>query len=201
MSNNHECKRRSELNDPELLDVVRNGNKDAFKEFIKRYEKMVSRTVIGMLGNCPESEDVGQEVFIRFYKSLDKFRGESSIGTYITRIAINLSLNEIKRRKRQEIFSIFKSDTQEYDDMLKNLPDHGVSRDEVEAKEIVQIGIQKLEPKFRAVIVLRLIDGYSTEETAKILGLPIGTVLSRLARAQMKLKEILNPILGGHTCP
>jgi RNA polymerase sigma-70 factor (ECF subfamily) len=63
--------------------------------------------------------------------------------------------------------------------------------------ELIQRGLQKLPAKLRSVIVLRLIDGYSTEETAKILNLPVGTVLSRLARAQMKLKKILTPLVKG----
>ena len=63
-----------------------------------------------------------------------------------------------------------------------------------ELKEIVHLGIERLNPKYRAVLVLRLIEGYSTKETARILGLPVGTVLSRLARAQQKLKEILRPL-------
>ncbi len=66
-------------------------------------------------------------------------------------------------------------------------------------KRIVQMGLEKLDPKLRSVIVLRLIDGYSTKETATILNLPLGTVLSRLARAQMKLKEILTPLFRGET--
>jgi len=74
----------------------------------------VAATVIGMLGHCPEAEDIGQETFIRFYKSLDKFRGDASVGTYLTRIAINLSLNEIKRRRRQRKFFFSKSDLKGY---------------------------------------------------------------------------------------
>jgi len=146
--------------------------------------------VIGMLGNCPEAEDIGQETFIRFYKSLDKFRGESSVGTYLTRIAINLSLNEFKRRKRQRKFFFSKN-------KIENTPDNKNRNDQNEIHKIVHLGLQKLEPKFRAVIVLRLIDGYSTQETAQILNLPLGTVLSRLARGQIKLKEILSPLYKG----
>ena len=75
-----------------MLKNARNGDNNAFKEIVKKYENQVAATVIGMLGYCTEAEDIGQETFIRFYKALHKFRGESSIGTYLTRIAINLSL-------------------------------------------------------------------------------------------------------------
>jgi RNA polymerase sigma-70 factor (ECF subfamily) len=145
--------------------------------------------VIGMLGHTTEAEDVGQETFVRFYQSLDRFRGESSIGTYLTRIAINLSLNEIRKRKRNRNLFFSKNEN-----VIDNVPDKHDLKDQKETNALVQWGLQKLPPKFRSVIVLRLIDGYSTEETAKILNLPIGTVLSRLARAQIKLKEILAPV-------
>ena len=148
--------------------------------------------MIGMLGHTTEAEDVGQETFVRFYKSLDRFRGESCIGTYLTRIAINLSLNEIRRRKRLRNLYFTKNENK-----IENVPDTLDLKDRKETNALVQWGLRKLPPKFRSVIVLRLIDGYSTEETAKILGLPVGTVLSRLARAQMKLKEILTPVFKG----
>ncbi len=158
---------------------------------MKNYESQIAATVIGMLGQCQAAEDVGQEVFIRFYNYLDNFREEAGLGTYLTRIAINLCLNELKRRKRRQFF--FKSTDDE--------PDFEIASDQTESmegnenKEIVQSAIKKLDPNFRSVIVLRLIKGYSTEETAQILKVPLGTVLSRLSRAQKKLKEILAPYI------
>jgi len=181
-------------NDLDLIAGARNGDSNAFKEIIKKYEHRVAATVIGMLGHCAEAEDIGQETFIRFYQSLDRFRGDASIGTYLTRIAINLSLNEIKRRKRKR--KLFFSNPE---DKIENIPDKDNAMNQKDNKKIVQMGLEKLEPKLRTVIVLRLIDGYSTKETAKILNLPLGTVLSRLARAQMRLKEILTPLFGGET--
>jgi len=179
-------------NEQELIVKARNGDSNAFKELIQKYEGQVAATVIGMLGYCAEADDVGQETFIRFYKSLDKFRGDSSIGTYLTRIAINLSLNELKRRKRKRKLFYYNAN-----DKIKNIADLTNSKMQREVKEIVHKGIQKLDSKFRSVIVLRLIDGYSTQETAKILALPVVTVLSRLARGQEKLKEILVPLYKG----
>lgn len=187
------------LEDLELLEAARKGDNDAFKELIMRYEQQVAKTVIGMLGQGPEAEDIGQETFIRLYRSLDQFKGDSSLGTYITRIAINLSLNELRRRKLKAKIFFQKNETQSDDDLFNNLADKNnkdnAYRDEI--SRAVRKGIDLLDAKSRAVIVLRLIDGYSTAETAKILKLPIGTVLSRLTRAQKKLKTILQPFLGG----
>jgi RNA polymerase sigma-70 factor, ECF subfamily len=181
------------LTDEQLIKNIRAGENNSFRELVKKYEQRVASTVIGMLGNCPEADDVGQETFIRFYNSIDKFRGESSVGTFLTRIAMNLSLNELKRRQRKNLF--FRQQT----DSDLNVPDQARSGNPDEAKEIIHKALGKLEPYFRSVLVLRLIDGYSTSETAEILKLPIGTVLSRLARAQKKLKKILTPLMGEWT--
>lgn len=178
------------MTDAELIKAYQTGDESAFRTFVKRYESRVAATVIGMLGRCPEAEDVGQETFIRFHDSLDKFRGDSSVGTYITRIAINLSLNELKRRKRRNF--LFPDDTKEEDYAYLNEN----SSEQIDQKKIVRDALQKLPSDFRSVIVLRLIDGYSTNETAEILKLPVGTVLSRLARAQKKLKKVLSPYAG-----
>lgn len=179
------------MTDEQLIKAARAGDHDAFKKLVQRYESRVAATVIGMLGKYPEAEDVGQETFIRFYRSLDKFRGDAGVGTYLTRIAINLSLNELKKRKRRKIIHLGKSPDDTFD-----IPDTKNPNPYDDEKEIVQRAVQMLEPKFRSVIVLRLMDGYSTKETAEILKLPIGTVLSRLARAQKKLKELLTPYFG-----
>ena len=177
------------MDDVQILRELRNGKKAVFRDLINRYEGLVSATIIGMIGNCSEAEDIGQEVFVRFYRALHNFRGDSSIGTYLTRIAINLSLNEIKRRsRRSKLF--FHSDNEIYE-----IEDKNSNPDADENREIIWRAIQELAPKFRSVIVLRLINGYSTEEAAEILKVPVGTVLSRLARAQKKLKEILSPML------
>ncbi len=177
--------------DAELIDLTKQGDQGAFAEIVRRYKARIASTIHGMIGKSIEADDVGQEVFIRFYNSIGKFRGESELGTYLTRIAINLSLNEIKRRKRRTFFS--------FDSILEknaDIPENKDTQLENERKVIVQKAIEKLNVKYRSVLVLRLMDGYSTDETAKILGLPIGTVLSRLARAQIKLKEYLTPFLS-----
>src|SRR4030065_1877864 len=89
----------------ELVKASLGGDKQAFGEIVTRYQKMVARTVKGMLGDSVFAEDIGQEVFIKLFYSLSEFRGEAKLSTYIQKIAINLTLNEIKRRKR--FFSMF----------------------------------------------------------------------------------------------
>lgn len=178
------------MTDRELIDKTRAGDNRAFERLVERYESQVAATVIGMLGQCQAADDIGQEVFIRFYKALDRFRQESSLGTYLTRIAINLSLNELKRRKRRLL--LFQK-PEENTNLATMNPDDSMERNE--RQRLVEQAIQKLHPAFRAVVVLRLVEGYSTEETAQILAVPLGTVLSRLSRAQKKLIKTLTPLI------
>jgi RNA polymerase sigma-70 factor (ECF subfamily) len=179
------------LTDEKIIDAVLKGDTAAFREIVERYESKVATVIHGMLGSGPEAEDAGQEVFIRFYQSLNRFRGESGVGTYLTRIAINLSLNEIKRRKRR--FGLFSPGSGD----MKELPDLSAGNPTGPLDEAVRDAIQRLKPEWRSVIVLRHIEGYSTEETAAILNVPAGTVLSRQARAKRQLKKLLSLHLGG----
>jgi RNA polymerase sigma-70 factor, ECF subfamily len=158
---------------------------------VRRYEKQIAKTIYAILGDCPENDDVGQEVFIRFYKSLHQFRGECRLSTYLTRIAINLALNELKRRRRRHGIFAFTLD------QAKDLT-HS-DENPVESKELHQLfhdAVHSLPEKYRLVIVLRLIDQYSVNETAQVLEIAAGTVMSRLARAQDLLRRKLSPVLG-----
>lgn len=181
--------KRHDVSDHELIQQAQAGDMRAFEELVKKYEAQVAATVIGMLGNVAEAEDVGQEVFVRFHQALPQFRGEAALGTYLTRIAINLSLNALKRRRRRRLFFV----------QPKEEPELAVAPEDMAAtqenRELIQRALEKLKPEFRSVVVLRLIEDYSVEETAGILQVPPGTVFSRLARAQKKLRKILTPIL------
>jgi RNA polymerase sigma-70 factor (ECF subfamily) len=173
--------------DTELVKSSLEGDKQAFSEIVKRYQGMVARTVKAMLGDSVFSEDIGQDVFIKLYYSLSGFRGEAKLSTYIQKIAVNLTLNEIKRRKR--FFSTFsqKGNNEMYE---FEIADHD-TEEKKDARELVGKALKKLDPKFRVIVVMRMLQGYSTKETAEILDIPIGTVLSRLSRAQEQMRIIL----------
>lgn len=175
------------LSDLKLVDLVRNENsRVAFNEIVRRNKSRIAYTVFGFLGNSDDSEDIGQEVFIRFLRNINNFNGKFSLSNYLVKIAINLSLNELRRRKIRRLFSFERmiedgieiSSSTKVDLMNDN-------------KMVIQEALAKLSDKHRAVIVLRLIDEYSTVETAQLLNLPVGTVLSRMARAQDKLRDLL----------
>jgi len=176
----------------ELLRRARRGDDKAFRTLVERHESVVAATVNSMLGPGDEADDVGQETFIRFYSALGEFREEAALKTYLTRIAINLSLNALKRQRR---FHARYVET----DLPRIMPDADLDPAEqiesLEVRDTVRRAIDSLAPKHRAVVTLRLIDGYSTRETAEILGVPQGTVLSRLSRALKILKPRLQPTL------
>lgn len=178
--------------DIELVKKVRNGDQVAFRHLVERFQVQVNRTVIGMLGVCPEAEEVAQDVFIRFYKAIGQYQGEAQLGTYLTRIAINLSLNELKRRQRLQ--GRTRSLDQQAAKMIQ-LPDRSADPSRWETQEMIHVALQQLQPDFRTVVVLRLIEGYSVKDTASMLRLPMGTVASRLTRAQRKLKKLLHTLI------
>ena len=167
--------------DEVLIEKSRSGDMAAFKMLVVRHEGKVAGVVRSMLGATPEAEDVGQEVFIKFYDSLNKFRGESQVSTYLIRIAINLALNELKRKQKAN--ARYAS--------LESVGGMGDAADTMDLKELLAYEFKQLDADFQAVATLRLIEGYSTEETSSLLGIPLGTTLSRLARAQQKLRLAL----------
>jgi RNA polymerase sigma-70 factor (ECF subfamily) len=179
-----------DANDTDLVKVVLEGDKLAFGEIVDRHRKMVARTVKGMLGDSVFADDIGQEVFIRLFHSLHEFRGEAKLSTYIQKIAVNLTLNEIKRKKR--FLSMFSqtgnNEMQEHDTPVYD------SEERKDAEELVNKALMALDPKFRIVVTMRMLHGYSTKETAEILDLPLGTILSRLSRAQEHLRSILKKL-------
>ena len=173
--------------DEELLARARRGEDRAFRELVLRHEQQVRATVTGMLGAIPEAEDVALEVFVRLHQKLHEFRGEAKLSTYLTRIAINLSLNEQKRQRRRRL----RFTPLDQEERPKQLIDTSADPGRGDNLDLIRKAVACLEPDQRAVVVLRLIDGYSVRETAEILELPQGTVASRLARAQERLRQLL----------
>lgn len=172
---------------PDVVERARRGDQSAFRQLVEEHEGLVRSTVAGMLGDTAEADDVAQEVFIRFYKALKDFRGDAQVGTYLSRIAINLSINELKKRQRRKRWlSIIQKE-----ESNPALEDGSMNPGRQDMQDALRRALQALDSDFRAVVVLRLVDGYSVKETAEILGLPQGTVASRLARGQQKLREIL----------
>ncbi len=182
--------------DAELITAVRSGDANAFGVIVRRYEGAVAATVIGIMGAGDEAEEVGHETMIKLYRSLDRFKGDSELKTFLTRIAINAALDALRRRQRnlkRFIAPTADDDGGNWEDQIPSDADHA---QEYENRQAVNFALRQLKPEFRAVAVLRLMQGFSVEETADILQVAPGTVLSRLSRAKTMLANILRKELG-----
>ncbi len=181
------------VSDEELLKKVKNGDVDAFEEIIAKYEKKVFSLIYNMLKNDNDIEDIAQEVFVKVYKNIGKFHGNSSLYTWIYRITTNLCLDYIKKQKSViYIDEKIQTDDGEVDFQL---PSEEKLQDELyeekELKQKLEKSIAKLPDKQRVMIVLRDIKGLSYEEISEILEIKLGTVKSQINRARLKLKELL----------
>ena len=179
----------------QLIAGTLDGNEDAFRQIVERYIDEVSRTVAGMLGAGPEIDDVVQEVFIKLHRSLHSFRGDSSLNTFVVRMAINKSLDALRKRKRMRWLQPW-SHEEPWEPDSGERTDRGIT--DSEDLQLLRKAVDRLPENQRAVVVLRLIEDYSTEETARILDVPYGTVLSRLKRGVEKLKKDLGNTTGNH---
>ena len=176
--------------DAALVARARDGDDDAFRRLVERHQAAVARTVFGMLGSRDDADDVGQETFVRFHQALSSFRGESSVRTYLVRIAMSTALNALRSTRRRELR--FVRDDTAIDRAVDPVAEI-VATDDSTAHR-TRVALDTLSPEHRAVVVLRLLDERSTKETAEILQIPEGTVLSRLSRAVQQLRVTLGPV-------
>jgi RNA polymerase sigma-70 factor, ECF subfamily len=167
------------------------GDESAFRVIVERHESAVARTVTAMLGPGDEADDVGQETFIRLFRALPNFRGDAQLRTYLTRIAVNLSCDALERRKRRSRWVRLVGGAS--DPPLAATDDAARAVEQDERNAVVRRAVQSLDAKYQAVVVLRLLEERSTNEAAELLGVPPGTVMSRLKRALEKLAATLGP--------
>lgn len=176
--------------DADLVAAARGGDDLAFAALIRAHQNRVERITIRMLGAGDEAEDVAQDTFIRFYEALDKFRGDSAVGTYVSRIAMNLSLNALRRR-RWQLRRFVRDDTVRSEVFALPAPETGDAAEISERRAVLERAVGALSDEHRAVVVCRLLEEFSTRETAELLRIPEGTVMSRLTRALEKLRVTL----------
>ncbi len=183
-------------NDHELLAAIRDGDELAFQEIVRRYRNPITNFVYRMLDDYDRSVELAQETFIRVYTSASRYQANYSFSTYIYRIATNLAISELRRRKRRKTVSLFSPFTNDDGEPVEiDPPDLNMLQDEVliknERRSAVARAITSLPPKYRAAIVLRDVEGLSYDQIAGALKLSEGTVKSRINRARNLLKEKL----------
>jgi RNA polymerase sigma-70 factor (ECF subfamily) len=178
--------------DLELIRRVQQGKTAAFDELMTRYNQAIYRLAYSMVRNHADASDISQETFIRAYRAIGRFDEQYRFYTWLHRIALNLCLNCLKRTSRQKLVPLPGSDTEgEWQD----LPDPKPSPSDMELQRDLDQALARLPHDQRAVFVLRVKEELSYNEIAKMLGIPIGTVMSRLNRARLKLRELLKDYL------
>jgi RNA polymerase sigma-70 factor (ECF subfamily) len=193
-----------ETSETRFIERLSARDERAFNELVEAYEQRVFRLLLRMLGRRDEAEDMAQEVFVQVFKAIGQFRGESKLGTWIYRIAVNLCKNRIKylsRRHTGEEDELEPAAERAPLDAGKGVtfgetsrPDHMLEGLEVE--RIVKECITELDADFREVLVLRDVEDLSYEELCEVTGLPDGTVKSRLHRARAMLRKAVEARLG-----
>ncbi len=175
----------------QLIEKAKQGDVDAFEELISTYQRMIYNYCYRMSGNLHDAEDLTQEVFIKVYKSLRKFKGKSQFSTWIYRIAHNTCVDRHRKKRPTDDNMIFLDNEKEYRTLIS---DSYIPEEELLSKEkqdIIQKCIDSLKPEYRSVIILRDIQNYSYKEIATILDIPLGTVKSYISRGRSALRESL----------
>jgi RNA polymerase sigma-70 factor (ECF subfamily) len=186
--------------DAELVARVQRGDKKAFDLLVLKYQRKIMRLLSRMIRDQAEVEDVAQEAFIKAYRALPQFRGESAFYTWLYRIAINTARNWLaSTSRRPSTPNAVENEDGETFNETDNLSDISTPEAMVASREIaetVNAAIQGLPEELRTAIVLREIEGMSYEDIAQSMGCPIGTVRSRIFRAREAVAARLRPLLG-----
>lgn len=186
--------------DLSLVERCRASDEAAFNEVVARYKSKIYSYVYRMTGSADDAEDLTQDVFLRMYTSIDSFRGQSSLSTWLFRIASNLCVDRFRRSKsRTPAYSLDEPVSGSEHKSGHEVPDSTYEPqrllENAEMAEQIQLGLAQLPDKLRAALILHDIEGLPYEEIAQIVGCPLGTVKSRLFNARMQLREKLSGYL------
>ena len=186
--------------DQQLVERAQRGDKSAFELLVAKYQRKLARLLSRFIRDPAEVEDVAQEAFIKAYRALPSFRGESAFYTWLYRIGINTAKNYlVAMGRRAPTTTEFDSEDAENFEDGDQLRDVNTPENELMSKQIAQTvndTMEALPEELRTAIVLREIDGLSYEEIATVMNCPIGTVRSRIFRAREAVAEKLRPQLG-----
>jgi RNA polymerase sigma-70 factor, ECF subfamily len=186
--------------DQQLVDRAQRGDKQAFELLVAKYQRKLGRLLSRFIRDPAEVEDVAQEAFIKAYRALPSFRGDSAFYTWLYRIGINTAKNYlVAMGRRAPTTTEFDSEEAENFDDGDQLRDVNTPEAELMSKQIastVNLTMEELPEELRTAITLREIEGMSYEDIAAVMNCPIGTVRSRIFRARETIAARLRPLLG-----
>ena len=186
--------------DQQLVERAQRGDKQAFELLVSKYQRKLARLLSRFIRDATEVEDVTQEAFIKAYRALPTFRGDSAFYTWLYRIGINTAKNHlVAMGRRAPTTTDFDSDEAENFEDGDQLRDLNTPENELMSRQVAETVNQTLEElpeELRTAITLREIEGLSYEDIASIMNCPIGTVRSRIFRAREAIADKLRPLLG-----
>lgn len=185
--------------DQSLVERVQSGDKSAYDLLVLKYQHKIAKLVSRFVYSHAEAEDVTQEVFIKAYRALANFRGDSAFYTWLYRIAVNTAKNYLVTMSRRPPSTALEAEDVENMEMGSSLRENATPESNMLASEIgetVKNAVENLPEDLRMAIVLREIDGLSYDEIAKVMDCPIGTVRSRIFRAREAIDAELSPLIG-----
>ena len=183
----------SQKSDDALIMLFQGGDHSVYRYLVERYQEKIRNLIFSIFSDSDIVDDLAQEVFIKVFEALPKFRFESSFYTWLYRIAVNKSRDEMRRRKVKRFFTF-----QSLENSSKMNIENMVSEtfDDENTAEVLEKALGQIPEKFRLPIILKDVDGMSYDEIAETLNCEVGTVKSRLSRGRTMLKEILKPIFA-----
>jgi RNA polymerase sigma-70 factor (ECF subfamily) len=191
----------TEQSDLSLVQLAQRGDAGAFDALVRRYQHKVVKLVLRYVRDPAEAEDIAQEAFIKAYRALPRFRGDSAFYTWLYRIAINTAKNVLASRGRSPIqYEVDRSDDDENYDVVANMKDTATPEALALTEEIrstVTAAIDSLPEDLRTAIQLRELEGLSYEEIAAAMECPVGTVRSRIFRAREAIDARLRDVFDG----
>jgi RNA polymerase sigma-70 factor (ECF subfamily) len=180
--------------DQQSIEQVLSGDSSAYRAIVDRHQRRLLGLLVHACGDCELAEDIAQVAFARAYQKLDMFNGESQFYTWLARIAMNLLFSDQRRKRLENQVSRAALDVALDSDGFANRRPNATPEQQMELNETQQCvrqAIAMLDEERRAVVVLRDFDGLDYEAIAEALGIPVGTVRSRLHRARLELRSIL----------
>jgi RNA polymerase sigma-70 factor (ECF subfamily) len=178
--------------DRRLITECLQGRTAAFGELVYRYQDRLFNTVYRLLDNADDAQDVVQDAFLNAYQSLDSFKGDSLFFTWLYRIAVNTAISMRRKQRVALSMNAARDDAAGFepvDDSPHGRPGHALEQAEDERR--VQNALNRLSPEHQAVLIMKDMEGQKYETMAEVLGVPIGTIRSRLHRARVELRELL----------
>lgn len=170
----------------QLIQQVREGNHDAFRELVQRHMRQAYNVAFGLLNDHDEADDVAQEAFVKVHYNIGAFRGDSEFATWLHRIVVNLSMTKLRKRKRQAATHVRLNDAESVPGVLEG------STDRIGTSDYLEKALHELPTLQRAVVILRHLEGLSTRQVSRILECSEGTVKTHLHRGLRKMRDRLS---------